>query len=197
MGTKTERLEQIRQRLGLNKTEFADAMGVTNRYYYNILSGSGSSNLRLEHLESLLQRHSVNPAWVMTGSGEPFLNTGEGSIEWIAGHIIPEAPFAAQVDEELLSYLVLAVLRESRLPILTSDMAYSLCVKFGRYYIGKYPDATQETLDIPSLTASFLTLLQTVQSLVTAAFELEHEGKVVVSFEGKYYNFQRLGRPAK
>lgn len=197
MGSKTSRMEQIRQILGLNKTEFAASMGVTPSYYYNILNGKGASNLRLEHLESLLERHSVNPAWILTGQGEPFLNTRNGSSQWIADHIIPEIPLSVQIDDELLTHLVNSVVAASGLPILSSDLAYGLAVRFGKYYIGKYPDATRDNLDIPSLTASFLTLLQTVQSLVDATFELDQQGKVVVQFGERYYNFVRQAQPGK
>lgn len=197
MVTKTDRLEQIRGRLGLNKTEFADAMGVSNRYYYNILSGAGSGNLRLEHLESLLQRFKVNPAWVLTGEGEMFLEIQDNTTEWISGSIVPDIPITAKIDEELLSYLVNKVAAASGAPMVRDDLGYSLLIRFGRYYIHRSPDATLDNLDIPALTASFLTLLQTVQSMVDAVFELESEGRVVVSFEGRYYNFQRQGRPAR
>ncbi len=73
MGTKTSRLEEIRLDFGLNKADFADLMGVSKNYYYNILKGDGSSNLRLEHLENLLTNKGVNPAWIMMGQGNKYL----------------------------------------------------------------------------------------------------------------------------
>ena len=73
MGTKTSRLEELRLDFGLNKADFADLMGVSKNYYYNILKGDGSSNLRLEHLENLLTKKGVNPAWIMTGQGNKYL----------------------------------------------------------------------------------------------------------------------------
>ncbi len=197
MGSKISRMEQIRQQLGLNKTEFAAAMGIGKNYYSNILNENSSNSLRLEHLESLLETHSVNPAWILTGQGEPFLNIRSGASQWIADHVIPDLPLSVQIDEELLTYLVNSVVAASGLPIVSSDLAHSLAVRFGRYYMGRYPDATRDNLDIPALTASFLTLLQTVQSLVDATFELDQQGKVVVRFGERYYNFVRQNQPGK
>lgn len=58
----------------------ADAMGITNTYYSNILAGKGRSNLRKEHLKELQNVHNVNPAWVLTGDGEPFLKERERDL---------------------------------------------------------------------------------------------------------------------
>lgn len=194
---KTVRLEEIRSDLGLSKGDFAEAMGVQSNYYSHILAGKGKSNLRLEHLESLLKRYGVNPAWVMEGIGEKFLNLKEGTGTLIAGHIIPEPPFTDHIDPELLSYFVNAIIVESQLPILGSDLSYAVAVRYGKYYIGKYPNATRDNLDIPALTAGFLTLLQTLQSLVNATFELQAGDKVQVRFGEQYYNFVRPALPDK
>lgn len=191
MGSKNSRLEKIRGILGLNKTAFADAMGITNRYYYNILNEKSSNSLRLEHLESLLIKYQVNPAWVLTGEGEMFLRTGEGTTQWIAGHIIPEVPATAEIDQDTLDLFMQRVLHATGLPILTSDLAYSLALRFGRYYIHKNPGVAPDQWDVPALTSSFLALLQTVQSLVDASFDLGQKDTVVVRFEGQNYTFVR------
>jgi len=70
---KTDRLEEIRQDLGLNKAQMAELMGIEASYYSNILKGKGKGNLRLEHLERLLNDANVNPLWIMTGEGEKYL----------------------------------------------------------------------------------------------------------------------------
>lgn len=70
---KISRLEEIRQELGLNKSQFAQAMGLNLQYYSNIINEKGTSNLRLEHLEALLINRGVNPAWIITGEGEKYL----------------------------------------------------------------------------------------------------------------------------
>ncbi|MBL7779971.1 MAG: helix-turn-helix transcriptional regulator [Saprospiraceae bacterium] len=194
---KTARLEEIREELGLNKSEFADVMGITPHYYYHILAGKGKGNLRIEHLQALLVRYSVNPAWVIEGIGERFLDIKEGTSSLIAGHIIPEPPFSSQIDPDLLDFFVNTVIIESNLPIIGSDLSYAVAVRYGKYYIGKYPDATRENLNIPALTAAFLTLLQTLQSFVNATFELQVGDKVQVRFGEQYYNFVRSSQPDK
>jgi len=81
MGTKTERLEEIRQELGLNKSQFARAMGIDPHYYYGILEGKGKANLRMEHVERLLDHANVNPIWVLTGDGAKYINATAGEGE--------------------------------------------------------------------------------------------------------------------
>jgi transcriptional regulator with XRE-family HTH domain len=195
MGTKIERLEEIRVELGLNKTEFATSMGITNRYYYNILSGEGSSNLRLEHLEHLLISLKVNPAWVLTGQGEKFLKGKEANNEWIAREAFPDQPQEQPIDHDDLNYMISAIIHETGLPMLTSDLAYAVAVRYSKYYMSKYPGATRATLDIPSLTAGFLTSLHTIHSLLNATFELQPGDTVQVHFGGKTYNFQGSAQP--
>jgi transcriptional regulator with XRE-family HTH domain len=74
MGTKTARLEEIRQELRLNKSQFARAMGIDPHYYYGILQGKGKANLRMEHVERLMDYANVNPVWLLTGEGEKYVN---------------------------------------------------------------------------------------------------------------------------
>ena len=61
---KTDRLEEIRRDLGLSKAQMADLMGIEASYYSHILKGEGKGNLRLEHLERLLNDANVNPLWL-------------------------------------------------------------------------------------------------------------------------------------
>lgn len=70
---KTGRLEQIRKELGLNKAQMAQIMGLTPSYYSHILKGQGKANLRMEHVERLLEFANVNPVWLLTGEGEKYV----------------------------------------------------------------------------------------------------------------------------
>lgn len=197
MGIKTDRLEEVRQVLQLNKTQFAEAMGIKPHYYYHILGGKGNANLRIEHLESLFTKHSVNPAWILTGIGERFLEM-KGGVSLLAGDdIIPEPANVDAINQDDVHYLMGKIFTEINLPILTSDLAFFVCERYCKYYIGKYPDATRESLDIPALTAGFLALLQTLQSLVNAAFQLQSEDIVQVRFGQQKYNFVRQVQPGK
>lgn len=80
MGTKEDRIEQLREILGVNKAKMAEYMGVSASYYGHILSQNRRGNLRLEHLDSLLNNVNVNPLWIMTGEGEMFLNISQ--VDW-------------------------------------------------------------------------------------------------------------------
>lgn len=174
----------------------ADAMGITPHYYYGILAGNGKANLRIEHLESLLQRHNVNPAWVLAGKGDQFLKGEANQHGWIAGHIIPDLPVTAQIDEEKLAFVVGGIMRACGLPMIYGDLAYHVLVKFGKWYIYKNPDVAPEQMDMPALSAAFVASLEAIQSMVTAVFDVE-PGKVSISFEGRTYSFVRLDQPAK
>ena len=70
---KIKRLEEIRIELGLSKQDFAPLLGVTPNYYTHISNDNGKGHLRLEHLESLLEKQGVNPAWVLAGRGDRYL----------------------------------------------------------------------------------------------------------------------------
>lgn len=196
MGTKTERLEYIRQKLGFNKAQFAEAMGIVPNYYYNILKGSGGSNLRIEHLESLFNRFSVNPAWILTGLGKPFFNS-DVETEWVAGNIIPDISNKLKVDDEQLAYFVSSIMRECGLPLLYSDPAYHVLVMFGKRYISKHPDAKPDQWDIPALTEAFAVMIQELQELVSALVSMAPDGIVSIPLEGRIYTFQRPAQPGK
>ena len=92
MGTKKDRLEQVRAELGLNKTEMAEKMGITQSYYQHIIADKGKANLRLEHLEQLLMSAGVNPLWVLSGEEEMFVGNSH-KIEW------EKEPTQEQIDE--------------------------------------------------------------------------------------------------
>lgn len=81
MGKKSERLEEIRQELGLNKSAFAQLMGIEPRYYSHISTENGKGNLRTEHLEALFKNANVNPLWVLTGEGDRYVRI---STEFVA-----------------------------------------------------------------------------------------------------------------
>jgi len=77
MTERNSRLEEIRQDLGLNKTEMASVMGITPHYYYGILSDNGKANLRIEHLEALLKDANANPMWILTGQGDKYVGISD------------------------------------------------------------------------------------------------------------------------
>jgi hypothetical protein len=170
----------------------ADAMSISSQQYHHILRENSSNNLRLEHLEALLASRKVNPLWIMTGQGEKYLDLpGHPPQEFVAGDIVPGPPVAQQLDGELIDYLATSIMRQSQLPLLSSDLAYAVLVDFGRQYMSRNPGATRQSLDIPALTAAFLALLQTAQHLIQLGFESSGEDTIVVRFAGQTYNFVR------
>ena len=195
MGTQVSRLEEIRHELGLSKADFAALMGIQPNYYTHISKENGKGNLRLEHLESLLLNRGVNPAWIMTGRGEKFLEEEKQHNEWLANHLIPDIEIVGKQKSDIVNYLIGKVIQQVGIPILSSDLAYAVCVRMCRHYIDKNPHATPDNLDIPALTSAFLVLLQTTQALVDQAFEMED--KVVIRFDGREYTFVRQGQPDK
>lgn len=70
---KIEKLEEIRQELSLNKTEFAELMGIKPHGYYHILAQDGKGSVTLKHLENLLIKKNVNPTYIITGNGDKFV----------------------------------------------------------------------------------------------------------------------------
>jgi transcriptional regulator with XRE-family HTH domain len=91
---KISRLEQIRDELGLNKTQFAEAMGISPHHYYGILSEKNKAGLRVEHLEGLLEHLGINPIWILTGEGNKLIDphgkiTPEMLLASITEHLPP------------------------------------------------------------------------------------------------------------
>lgn len=115
---KTDRLEEIRQDLGLNKAQMAELMGIEPSYYSNILKGEGKGNLRLEHLERLLNDASVNPLWIMTGEGEKYLGKNkvleaqgepsEEEVEQLYQLVLQEYPAELSTHQKYLLKLACA-----------------------------------------------------------------------------------------
>lgn len=196
MADKNNRLEDIRAHLGFNKTQMAEAMGIDPHYYYGILQAKGKANLRIEHLENLYNKYSVNPGWILTGDGKPFLHSNV-ETEWIAGNIIPDLPASDKVNEEYLAYFVSTIMRECGQPLIYSDPAYHVLVMFGKRYISKHPDAKPDQWDIPALTEAFAVMIQELQALVSALVSMAPDGIVSIPLEGRIYTFQRQAQPGK
>ena len=55
----------------------AEIMGIGGSYYSHMISRTGTSNLRIEHLERLWEAHRVSPLWVLMGLGPAILPQDE------------------------------------------------------------------------------------------------------------------------
>jgi len=67
-----ERIEYTRNFLGLNKSRFSAEIGMKPQTYNNFIGAQGSKP-NVELIVGMLERFSVNPAWLLNGRGEMFL----------------------------------------------------------------------------------------------------------------------------
>ncbi len=119
MNTKTARLEQIRESLGLSKTEMAARMWIDQSYYQHIIAGKGKGNLRLEHIERLVATSGVNPSWLLMGDGERFVRI-YNKIEW------EKEPTAEQI-EALYQSVVSKEIELTKIQSLKMQLACAQC----------------------------------------------------------------------
>jgi len=79
MGGETERYNQIREKTGLSKKDFADSLGLSFSMNYQI--SSGRIKLPRDLLDKLSQVHNVNLHWFLTGQGQSGLESNTAEIE--------------------------------------------------------------------------------------------------------------------
>lgn len=84
------RLKKLIKELNLNQSEFAKALGMTQPNINRMVNGS--SNISVEALNRITNKYrQVNLHWLLTGSGDMFLNESE-SME----PQVEEAPFGQE-----------------------------------------------------------------------------------------------------
>ncbi len=84
-----ERLKQVRKALGLNQTEFARHLGITQTAYSMI--ENGVRPLASKYIKVICSTFHVDENWLVTGSGEMFLASPyEREFIEIFGHLVPE-----------------------------------------------------------------------------------------------------------
>jgi len=79
MAGETERYNQIREKTGLSKKDFADSLGLSFSMNYQI--SSGRIKLPRDLLDRLSQVHNVNLHWFITGQGQSGLESNTVEIE--------------------------------------------------------------------------------------------------------------------
>jgi len=66
------RAEEVRAKLGLNKSQFSHRIGMKPQTYNNFVGSQGSRpNMELFH--GIVREFNVDPMWLLNGSGEPFV----------------------------------------------------------------------------------------------------------------------------
>ncbi len=66
-----DRLKEVRKKLELNQTKFADSIGFKQSNYSRYESGVHEAPISL--IENMRNRYNINPDWVITGNGPMFL----------------------------------------------------------------------------------------------------------------------------
>jgi transcriptional regulator with XRE-family HTH domain len=86
-----ERLDAVRQRLGMTKGQFSQAMDSSQRSMTGYLQGT--TEPKPSCLAALSKRYLVSIQWLLTGEGEMFLSEGSHSQCW-----------AERIKEDVQSY---------------------------------------------------------------------------------------------
>lgn len=127
----------------------AELLGIDQSYYGHILRDDGRGNLRLEHLERLLQKKNVNPVWVMTGEGSMILRISH-EVEWenepteeqidaLYNFVLDKNPMELAVREKLMFRLACAQCYYEN-PDANSLHELSLAAKVYLKLISRFPD---------------------------------------------------------
>lgn len=170
---KLDRLEGVRIELGLNKTQFAELMGITNHYYSNILRENGKGNLRLEHLENLLANKGVNPTWIITGEGEKYITKKVGeAVNNPDQKNQPVLPVVTKKD------LIKAVLKFTDVMAVPGDLSYEMLDNLVSKTLSSNPDLQQDHGRATGiLSQAWLSMLEFVQQMLHQNIEFEYQGK--------------------
>jgi transcriptional regulator with XRE-family HTH domain len=95
-----QRIEYIRNYLGLNKSRFSTEIGLKPQTYNNFI-GAQASKPSVELILGIVNRFGVNPGWLLNGSGAVFQERApeaEGRFAPAPG-VPPMRPWTSQVAE--------------------------------------------------------------------------------------------------
>jgi transcriptional regulator with XRE-family HTH domain len=98
-----QRLKEVRKALGLNQTEFAKHLGITQTAYSMI--ESGNRPLADKYIKVICSAFNVSETWFLTGDGEMFVSSPyEKEFTDIFGHLAPETQqYLLLMAKELLN----------------------------------------------------------------------------------------------
>ena len=97
------RLKEIRKTLGLNQTDFAKHLGITQTAYSMIESGNRPN--KEKYIKVICSSFNVNENWFYTGEGDMFLSSPyEKEFTEIFSHLTPETQqYLLLMAKELLN----------------------------------------------------------------------------------------------
>ena len=97
------RLKQLRKMLGINQTEFAQNLGITQTAYSMIENGINPLSDR--HIKVICSIFNVSEQWLRNGDGEIFLSSPyEKEFSSIFAHLSPETQqYLVLMARELLA----------------------------------------------------------------------------------------------
>lgn len=97
------RLKAVRKALGLNQTDFAKHLGITQTAYSMI--ESGNRPLADKYVKVICFAFNVNENWFLTGEGKMFLSSPyQKEFTTIFGHLTPETQqYLLLMAKELLN----------------------------------------------------------------------------------------------
>ncbi|MCH7476827.1 MAG: helix-turn-helix transcriptional regulator [SAR324 cluster bacterium] len=73
------RVEEVRMKLGLNKSQFSSRIGMKPQTYNNFV-GSQGSKPNIELIHGIIREFKIAPAWLLLGTGEQFSSAAPEAI---------------------------------------------------------------------------------------------------------------------
>jgi transcriptional regulator with XRE-family HTH domain len=122
--TAASRMRAVREKLKLKQVDFANQLGISQSYLSIVESGKRKPSFEL--MFSLLTRFNVDLPWVLTGQGEMFIKTNQGSS-------FMGASFMDLFPEVTLTGDLIDLIKSLEVPI----MRNALLSKYF-YYLEKY-----------------------------------------------------------
>lgn len=84
-----ERIAYIIEAKGLTKAKFAEELHVSAAFVSQLCSGAGNPSERT--LNDICEKFNVNPVWLRTGEGEPFVElTADEKVAAILGDVLKD-----------------------------------------------------------------------------------------------------------
>lgn len=96
--TLAQRIKNLRKELGLNQTEFAQKIGITQTSLSQI---EGEKNgISYDVYKAIVSEFKVNPMWLMDGLGSMFASSGSAQDDSLTNNRRSVLPLVVQVDSD-------------------------------------------------------------------------------------------------